>query len=61
MIAPIDGTVLEINARLRNEPILINGDPYGEGWALRVRLTRPGDIGHLNDASTYLTLMGLTD
>jgi hypothetical protein len=49
MIAPVDGTVLEINARLRNEPTQINSDPYGEGWALRIRLTRPDDIGHLKD------------
>lgn len=61
MIAPIDGTVLEVNARLRNEPTLINSDPYGEGWTLRIRLTSPGETGHLHDASAYLSLMGLTN
>lgn len=61
MIAPVDGTVLEVNPRLRNEPALINSDPYGDGWALRIRLTRPGDTGHLHDAAAYLTLMGLAD
>lgn len=61
MIAPVDGAVLEINARLRNEPTLINSDPYGDGWALRIRLTLPGDTGHLHDASAYLALMGFTD
>lgn len=61
MIAPVDGTVLEVNARLRNEPTLINSDPYGEGWTLRIRLTSPGETGHLHDALAYLSLMGLTN
>jgi len=61
MIAPADGTVLEINTRLRHEPTLINSDPYGEGWTLRIRLTSPSDIGHLHAAAAYLSLMGLSD
>lgn len=61
MIAPVDGTVLEINTRLRGEPTLVNNDPYGEGWVLRIRLATPGDIGHLLDAQAYLDHMGLTD
>lgn len=61
MIAPVDATVLEINARLRSEPTLVNSDPYGEGWVLRVRLAAPGDTGHLLDALAYLDHMGLTD
>ncbi|MBC2732393.1 glycine cleavage system H protein [Thiobacillus sp.] len=61
MIAPADGTVLEVNGRLRNEPTLINSDPYGEGWTLRIRLISPGDIGHLHAAAAYLSLMGLSD
>ncbi len=61
MIAPVDGTVLEINARLRNEPTLVNSDPYGDGWVLRIRMAEPRDMGHLLDASAYITLMGLTD
>jgi glycine cleavage system H protein len=61
MIAPVDGTVLEINTRLRSEPTLINSDPYGEGWTLRIRLTSPGETEHLHDASAYLSLMGLTN
>ncbi len=61
MIAPVDGTVLEINTRLRSEPTLINSDPYGEGWTLRIRLTSPGETEHLHDASAYLSLMGLAN
>lgn len=61
MIAPIDGTVLEVNARLRKEPDLVNSNPYDEGWTLRIRLASPGDTGHLHDASAYVALMGLSD
>ena len=61
MVAPVDATVLEFNTRLRSEPTLVNSDPYGEGWVLRVRLATPGDTSHLLDASAYLAHMGLTD
>jgi glycine cleavage system H protein len=61
MIAPVDGTVLEVNPRLRNEPTLVNSDPYGEGWTLRIRLALPDATGHLHSASAYITLMNLTD
>lgn len=61
MIAPVDGTVLEVNARLRNEPALVNSHPYDEGWVLRIRLNSPEDTGHLHTAAGYLSLMGLTD
>lgn len=61
MIAPVGGTVLEVNVRLRGEPTLVNRDPYGEGWVLRIRLDVPGDTGHLLDALAYLEHMGLTD
>lgn len=61
MIAPIDGTVLEINARLRNEPTLINSDSYADGWVLRIRMAEPHDLKHLLEASAYVTFMNLTD
>lgn len=34
MITPVDGTGLEVNARLRNEATLLNSDPYGESWTV---------------------------
>jgi glycine cleavage system H protein len=39
--APVTGEVVEVNPRLDKEPALINNDPYGEGWMVRVRLTNP--------------------
>ena len=61
LIAPVEGTVQEVNARLRDEPAIVNIDPYGNGWMLRIRLTTPGNAGHLLDAPAYLKHMSLTD
>ncbi|MFN3368276.1 MAG: glycine cleavage system protein GcvH [Thermus sp.] len=44
--APVSGEVVEVNAALEKTPELINQDPYGEGWILRIR---PLDMGHLDD------------
>jgi glycine cleavage system H protein len=60
MVAPVDGTVLEVNGRLRDEPALVNSDPYGNGWILRIRLAFPDDTNHLLDNVAYLKHIGLT-
>ena len=59
MIAPVDGSVLAVNPRLRGEPGLVNGDPYGEGWVLRIRLAAAAETGHLLEAGDYLKHLGL--
>lgn len=62
LIAPVNGTVLEINAELRRRPELVNQDPCGEGWMLRVRLSsQEEDCQRLYSASAYMELMGLTE
>jgi glycine cleavage system H protein len=53
LFAPVGGEVIEANQNLSSQPELVNGDPFGEGWMLKVRL---GDIGQLDgllDASAY--------
>jgi len=42
-----------VNARLEDEPQLVNEDCYGEGWLIRVRMTAPGEVGELMDADAY--------
>lgn len=59
LIAPVDGSVLAINPRLRGEPGLVNSDPYGAGWVLRIRLSAPEQTSHLLDAGGYLKHIGL--
>lgn len=62
LIAPVNGTVLEINANLRRTPDLVNQDPCGEGWMLRVSLSNQDeDCQRLFSASAYMELMGLTE
>lgn len=51
--APLSGTIVEVNDALDNSPELINTDPYGEGWLLRVTPDNIADIDQLLDADQY--------
>lgn len=53
--APVAGTVTEVNERLASEPELLNQDPFGESWLVRVRLADPGQVDALMDAAGYST------
>jgi glycine cleavage system H protein len=57
VIAPLSGEIVEVNDRLADAPELINGDPYGEGWLVRVRLTAPREATALLDAAEYRKLL----
>ena len=54
---PVAGEVVEINARLDGEPALINTDPYGDGWMIKVRVAAGGDAGLLS-ADEYKGVVG---
>ncbi|MFT5445903.1 MAG: glycine cleavage system H protein [Gammaproteobacteria bacterium] len=51
--APVDGTVLEINEILADEPERVNNDAMGDGWFMRLRVTDLGDIEELMDEDAY--------
>ncbi len=53
LFAPVSGEVLERNDDLAERPELVNGDPYGDGWMLRVRLAEPEQLGELLDPDDY--------
>lgn len=53
LYAPVDGEVMEVNARLADEPELANSDPTGEGWFLRLRIADRGQLDGLMDAEAY--------
>jgi glycine cleavage system H protein len=53
LYAPIGGTVTETNGELAARPELVNSDPYGEGWMLRVRIADPAQLDTLLDATAY--------
>ena len=54
---PVAGEVVEINGRLDGEPALINTDPYGDGWMIKVRVAAGGDAGLLS-ATEYKGVVG---
>ncbi|MEP6680562.1 MAG: glycine cleavage system protein GcvH [Chloroflexota bacterium] len=53
LYAPVSGEVVEINAALREKPELVNADPFGEGWMLKVELSSPDEVEQLMDAAAY--------
>lgn len=57
LFMPVAGEVVEVNGRLDGEPALINTDPYGDGWMIKVRLASGGDEG-LMTADDYRAQLG---
>ena len=50
---PVTGEVLEINGALDAQPELVNNDPYGEGWIIRISVKDPAELDSLMDAKAY--------
>jgi glycine cleavage system H protein len=57
LFMPIDGEVVEVNPALTKHPELVNSDPYGQGWLVKVRPSAGGD-SHLIDAGAYAAAVG---
>ncbi len=57
LYAPVAGTVTERNEALEDRPELINQDPYGDGWMLRIEVADPGAVEALLDADAYRSLV----
>jgi len=53
VIAPLSGEVLEVNAKVVEEPETVNEDPYGDGWLIRIRMTNPAEAGSLLGLDAY--------
>ena len=58
LYSPLSGEVVEVNARLDGEPSLVNGDPYGDGWMIRMRLSDASEKTTLLDSGAYLVHIG---
>lgn len=58
LFLPVSGTVLEINPQLESNPELVNSDPYGEGWMVKVQVNNPADVEALLTADAYKALVG---
>ena len=53
IIAPLSGEVLEVNAKVIDEPETVNDDPYGQGWLIRIRMSDTAELDVLMDADAY--------
>ncbi|MDR3133883.1 MAG: glycine cleavage system protein GcvH [Prevotellaceae bacterium] len=54
---PLSGEVTEVNADLSGEPQLVNQDPYGKGWLVRLKISQPEELANLLDAGAYEALI----
>ena len=58
LFLPVAGKVLELNANLEKQPELVNTDPYGEGWMVKLEVANIADLDGLMDAAAYEALVG---
>ena len=58
--APASGEVVAVNGAVQDRPEVVNEDPYGEGWLVRVKLTQPAEADDLLDADGYRSLLAET-
>ncbi len=57
VIAPLSGEVLEVNQKAVDAPEVVNDDPYGGGWLVRIRLSDPSELDALLDVDAYKALL----
>lgn len=55
---PVSGEILEFNSELESAPELINSDPYGKAWIVKIAIQDVADLDALLDAAAYTTLVG---
>ncbi len=53
LFSPISGQIVRVNEALRDQPELVNSDPYGAGWMIAVKLADPSELDKLMDAAAY--------
>jgi glycine cleavage system H protein len=58
LYAPVSGKIIEVNDSLVNTPDLINKDPYGEGWIIKIQMNNKEELNKLLNASKYKELVG---
>ncbi len=57
MFSPVSGVIIEVNEDLEDSPDLVNSDPYGDGWIVKLKLRNPEEIDLLLDSKTYRELI----
>jgi len=58
LFMPIAGEVIEFNEEIEGSPELVNDDPYGNGWMIKVKVSNPSELDDLLDADAYKEIVG---
>ncbi len=58
LFAPVSGKIVEFNEKLESNAEVVNKDPYGEGWMIKLEITNPEELNSLLNAEAYRTLIG---
>lgn len=58
LFLPVSGTIQELNPELANAPELVNSDPYGKGWMIKMKVDNPAEVDGLLDAAGYEAVVG---
>ena len=57
LFLPVSGNISELNPALNNSPELVNNDPYGEGWMIKMKVDNPADVENLMTAQAYESIV----
>ena len=57
MFMPVSGEVIEFNEALEDTPELVNKDPYGDGWMIKIKMSNPAEVDELLDVEAYKELI----
>jgi glycine cleavage system H protein len=58
LMMPVSGEILEVNPELEDAPELVNSDPYGKGWIVKINISQPQELNNLLSAEQYKQLIG---
>lgn len=58
LFSPLSGEIIEFNEALEDEPEVVNSDPYGKGWMVKIKLNSPEEVNELLSAADYKELIG---
>ncbi|MGC1390253.1 MAG: glycine cleavage system protein GcvH [Bacteroidales bacterium] len=57
MFMPVGGEILELNSAIEESPQVVNKDPYGKGWMVKIKITNPSEVNNLLSADKYKALL----
>lgn len=58
LFMPVSGEIVEFNEQLKSHPELVNSDPYGQGWMIKIKISNPDEIAQLMDSGAYQSVIG---